>query len=103
MDKLPQSKAAKKMKKHFRARFWKEVCDGAKIFFFSGVKPQTDAKSGVTNEFYPQNEILSLVRKVSAVKARPVVFRSTHPHILVDHVENVSETRRRGWFFHNFS
>ena len=92
------------MKKHFKARFWKEVCDGAKIFFFSGVKPHTDSKSNTVAEFYPPNEVLSLARKISCVKARPISFRSNHPHLLVDRVENVTESQKRGsiWFLSIF-
>lgn len=48
-------------------RFWKEIYQGAKLFYLSGVM----------NGRYPDTEIQNLGRFISVMKFRPLVFRNT--------------------------
>ena len=53
-------------------RFWTEVHDGAKLFYFSGLE-----KSGR----YPKTEVHNLARFISVAKFRPLIWRNTHPSV----------------------
>jgi ribosome biogenesis protein BMS1 len=73
-----QVKDAKKKLKH---RFWTEICDGAKLFYFSGL----------INGRYPKREVLNLARFISVTKFRPLVWRNTHGSVLGDRWEDLTD------------
>ncbi|KAJ2441786.1 Glycoside hydrolase 2 (Mannanase, beta-galactosidase), partial [Coemansia sp. RSA 2440] len=75
------NKRLKVVKKNFKHRFWTEVYDGAKLFYLSGVE----------NGRYLDREILNLSRFVSIVKLRPLAWRSTHPYMLADRVQDLTD------------
>ena len=49
LDKFKESKTLKTMKKRLKQRFWTEICDGAKVFYFSGIRygryPKVEVRS----------------------------------------------------------
>jgi ribosome biogenesis protein BMS1 len=49
-----------------KKRFWKEVYDGAKLFYLSGL--QSDG-------FYPRTEVHNLGRYISIQKIKPLSWR----------------------------
>lgn len=67
-------------KKTLKKRFWTEIYQGAKLFYLSGV----------LNGRYPDTEILNLSRFISVMKFRPLVFRNSHPYLLVDRVQDLT-------------
>ena len=56
LDYFRENKAMRKTKKTMKKRFWKEVYDGAKLFYFSGQQ-----KDG----FYPKTEVHNLGRFIT--------------------------------------
>lgn len=107
LDQISKAKPLKKIKKTLKARFWVEVYQGAKLFYFSGEilissflsscssswlysSDQShcfSASSGLINGSYPHVEIHNLCLYISRMKFRPMPWRLTHPYILVDRVE----------------
>ncbi|KAJ1863425.1 Glycoside hydrolase 2 (Mannanase, beta-galactosidase) [Coemansia sp. RSA 989] len=81
LDGFKDNKRLKVVKKNFKHRFWTEVYDGAKLFYLSGVE----------NGRYLDREILNLSRFVSVVKLRPLAWRSTHPYMMVDRVQDLTD------------
>ncbi|KAJ2473088.1 Glycoside hydrolase 2 (Mannanase, beta-galactosidase), partial [Coemansia sp. RSA 2131] len=81
LDGFKDNKRLKVVKKNFKHRFWTEVYDGAKLFYLSGVE----------NGRYLDREILNLSRFVSIVKLRPLAWRSTHPYMLADRVQDLTD------------
>lgn len=75
-------KAMRTRKKELKKRFWTEVYDGAKLFYLSGL---------IHGE-YLRNEIQNLGRFISVMKFRPLTWKGTHSHVLVDRVEDVTNT-----------
>uniref|UniRef100_A0AC34R4H4 Coiled-coil domain-containing protein 86 n=3 Tax=Panagrolaimus sp. JU765 TaxID=591449 RepID=A0AC34R4H4_9BILA len=68
----------KKLMKH---RFWTEVYQGAKLFYLSGL----------LNNLYVPGEIKNLARFISVMKLRPIIWRTTHPYVLVDRYEDLTD------------
>lgn len=87
LDAFKDNKRMRKTKKRLKHRFWTEVYQGAKLFYLSGM----------VNEEYQKTEVHNLCRFISVMKFRPLQWRSTHPYILVDRTEDISdpETVRR--------
>lgn len=81
LDKFKDSKRLRKTKKRLKQRFWTEIYQGAKLFYLSGI----------INGKYPKNEILNLSRFISVMKFRPLVWRNTHPYILCDRMEDLTD------------
>ena len=81
LDHFREGKRLKKIKKDLKHRFWTEIYDGAKLFYLSGI----------VNRKYPKNEIENLSRFVSIIKFRPLTWRNTHPYLLVDRFEDVTD------------
>jgi len=69
------------LKKKLKHRFWSEICDGAKLFYLSGL----------INEKYPKREVHNLARFLSVQKFRPIQWRNTHPFILADRFEDITD------------
>eukprot|EP00842_Homolaphlyctis_polyrhiza_P003332 jgi/Hompol1/39/HPOL_000833-RA len=81
LDKFKDNKRQRKTKKRLKQRFWTEIYQGAKLFYLSGI----------INGQYPKTEILNLSRFISVMKFRPLIWRNTHPYLLVDRVEDVTD------------
>ncbi|KAK9413931.1 putative Bms1-type G domain-containing protein [Seiridium unicorne] len=73
-----QLKDAKKRLKH---RLWRELYQGAHLFYLSGV----------INGRYPDREIHNLSRFLSVMKnPRPLIWRNAHPYTLIDSFRDVT-------------
>lgn len=84
LDTFRDSKRLKKTKKALKQRFWTEIAQGAKLFYFSGM----------VHGQYLKNEVHNLSLYISRMKFRPLVWRSAHPHVLVDRYEDISNPAR---------
>ncbi|RXW21073.1 hypothetical protein EST38_g4783 [Candolleomyces aberdarensis] len=80
LDLIKKAATLKASKKALKKRFWTEIYQGAKLFYLSGV----------INGRYPDTEILNLSRFISVMKFRPLVFRNSHPYLLVDRLEDLT-------------
>ena len=72
-----QQQQAKRRLKH---RFWTEICDGAKLFYLSGL----------LHGRYLRREISNLARFIAVIKHRPLTWRSSHPYLLADRMEELT-------------
>ena len=84
LDGFKVNKSLQKTKKALKHRFWTEIYDGAKMFDMSGVM----------NGKYPKHEIKRISLYISRTKFRPLVWRNTHPYVVVDRVEDVTPQSR---------
>lgn len=75
LDYFKENKALRKTKKRMKKRFWREVFDGAKLFYFSGQQ-----KDG----FYPKTEVHNLARFITVQKFRPLSWRINHSYVVAD-------------------
>lgn len=82
LDMIKNAKTLKRRKKELKHRFWTEVYDGAKLFYLSGI---------IHGE-YLRNEIKNLGRFISVMKFRPLTWRGAHSYVLVDRVEDITNT-----------
>lgn len=80
LDMMKDNKVLKKKKKTLKHRFQIELYPGAKLFFLSGI---------IHGE-YLKNEIKNLSRFISVMKFRPLTWRSTHPYVIVDRYEDIT-------------
>ncbi|VDM57415.1 unnamed protein product [Angiostrongylus costaricensis] len=81
LDCLKGISKVNKVKKVMKHRFWTEIYQGAKLFYLTGM---------IHNE-YKKNEIHNLVRFISVIKFRPLVWRDSHPYILCDRYEDITD------------
>eukprot|EP00794_Sanderia_malayensis_P010984 gene10984-12147_t len=81
LDLLKNNKSLKKAKKKMKTRFWTEVYQGAKLFNLSGI----------SHGSYSKTEIHNLGRFISVMKFRPLKWRSTHPYVMADRVEDLTD------------
>ncbi|KAL7747522.1 Glycoside hydrolase 2 (Mannanase, beta-galactosidase) [Sorochytrium milnesiophthora] len=81
LDRFRNNKRLRSTKKQLKQRFWTEIYQGAKLFYLSGV----------INGKYPKQEVLNLSRFISVIKFRPLVWRNTHPYVLADRVEDMTD------------
>lgn len=81
LDKIKQIKNVYKTKKEMKKRFWKEVYPGAKLFYLSQMKYGK----------YLNNEVKNLARFISVMKFRPLVWRNSHPFVLSDRFEDITD------------
>ena len=80
LDYFRENKHQRRTRKTMKKRFWKEVNDGAKLFYLSGV----------SNERYPSTEIHNLSRFISVIKVRELSWRSAHPYVLADRFDVIT-------------
>jgi ribosome biogenesis protein BMS1 len=80
MDKFKMNKTLQKTKKRLKNRFWTEIYKGAKLFDFTGV----------VNGKYLKHEVKRISMYMARLKFRPLVWRNTHPYVLVDRVEDIT-------------
>ncbi|KTW25988.1 arf-GAP with GTPase, ANK repeat and PH domain-containing protein 9 [Pneumocystis carinii B80] len=84
LDLFKKPEALKTAKKRLKRRFWTEIYQGAKLFYLSGV----------INGRYPDREILNLARFISVIKFRPLVWKNSHPYLLVDRMEDITDPQK---------
>ncbi|XP_053548069.1 ribosome biogenesis protein BMS1 homolog [Bombina bombina] len=80
LDSFKNNKQLRKVKKKLKHRFWTEVYQGAKLFYLSGM---------VYAE-YQKQEIRNLGRFISVMKFRPLVWQTSHPYVLADRMEDLT-------------
>jgi len=80
LDQFRTMKNLRKTKKLLKHRFWTEIYDGAKMFYFSGC----------VNGKYLKHEVKQLTLLLGRVKYRPLVWRNTHPYVVVDRHEDIT-------------
>lgn len=81
LDGFKDNKKLRRIKKTLKQRFWTEIYKGAKLFYLSGM----------TNGKYPKNEVMNLSRFISVMKFRPLIWRNTHPYMVADRVEDLTD------------
>jgi len=81
LDTFKNAKTLQRTKKNLKQRFWTEVYQGAKLFYLSGM----------VHGDYQKTEIHNLGRFISVMKFRPLVWRTTHPYIISDRMEDVTD------------
>lgn len=84
LDTITEAKTAKKKKKALKQRLWTEVYQGAKLFFLSKV---------VYGE-YQRMEVKNLCRFIGTMKMRPLVWKSSHPYVLADRMEDITDAEQ---------
>ncbi|QSL65758.1 hypothetical protein MERGE_000036 [Pneumocystis wakefieldiae] len=84
LDLFKKPEALKMAKKRLKRRFWTEIYQGAKLFYLSGV----------INGRYPDREILNLARFISVIKFRPLIWKSSHPYLLADRMEDITDPQK---------
>ena len=81
MDMFKSFKQLKKTKKRLKHRFWTEIYQGAKLFYLNGL----------VNAEYKKQEIHNLARFISVMKFKEMGFRSNHPYLIADRMEDLTE------------
>lgn len=81
LDHIKKVDTLRTIKKRLKHRFWTEIYEGAKLFYLSGV----------INGRYPDREIQNLSRFISVMKFRPLIWRNTHPYLLADRLEDMTD------------
>ncbi|XP_065182848.1 ribosome biogenesis protein BMS1 homolog [Sycon ciliatum] len=81
LDLFKQAKTVRKTKKHLKHRFWTEIYQGAKLFYLSGL----------SHGHYPKMEVHNLGRFISVMKFKPLQWRETHPYVLTDRFEDLTD------------
>ncbi|CAO3647384.1 unnamed protein product [Cunninghamella echinulata] len=81
LDKFRNNKSLKNTKKRLKHRFWTEIYHGAKLFYLSGI----------IHGKYPNIEVQNLSRFISVMKFRPLVWRNTHPYVVADRIEDLTD------------
>lgn len=81
LDVITNPKRLRRTKKQLKHRFWTEIYAGAKLFYLSKFVHNT----------YLKNEIHNLARFISVMKFRPLQWASSHPYMLVDRIEDITD------------
>lgn len=84
LDMMKDNKALKKKKKVLKHRFQVELYPGAKLFYLSGI---------VHGE-YLKKEVQNLGRFIMVMKFRPLTWRISHPYVLVDRYEDITNLEK---------
>ena len=80
LDQFRTVKSLRATKKELKNRFWTDVYDGAKMFHLSGT----------VNNKYMKNDIKNITLYISRQKFRPLIWRNTHPYVIVDRHEDIT-------------
>ncbi|XP_067140076.1 ribosome biogenesis protein BMS1 homolog [Centruroides vittatus] len=80
LDVFKNAKALRRTKKQMKHRFWTEIYQGAKLFYLSGM----------IREEYLKTEVHNLGRFISVMKFRPLQWQTSHPYVLVDRMEDLT-------------
>eukprot|EP00375_Theileria_parva_P000411 XP_763080.1 hypothetical protein [Theileria parva strain Muguga] len=70
LDSFKDNKTMRRTKKILKKRFWSELYDGAKMFYFTGLQ----------YDRYKKNEVLNLARYISSQKPPTINWRLSHPY-----------------------
>lgn len=81
LDNIRDGKQVRSAKKSFKDRIWAELYDGAKVFYLSGITTTGD---------YLNREVLNLARFISVTKYPNIRWRTDHPYLLADRVEDIT-------------
>ncbi|EDQ90423.1 uncharacterized protein MONBRDRAFT_635, partial [Monosiga brevicollis MX1] len=81
LDRLSTARQLRKVKKELKQRFWTEIYQGAKLFYFSGI----------SHGMYPVTEVNNLTRFISVVKFRPLLWRNAHSYVVADRLEDITD------------
>ncbi|XP_064457943.1 ribosome biogenesis protein BMS1 homolog isoform X2 [Ornithodoros turicata] len=81
LDVFKNAKTLRQTKKQMKHRFWTEIYQGAKLFYLSGL---------IRGEYLKQ-EVHNLGRFISVMKFRPLQWRTTHPYLMIDRMEDVTD------------
>lgn len=84
LDLFKSQKTLKATKKRLKQRFWTEIYQGAKLFYLSGL----------IHRKYLKREIFNLSRYVALQKFRPLQWRTSHPYVLVDRVDDITDPEK---------
>lgn len=84
LDYFKLNKHLRRTKKRMKKRFWKEVYDGCKLFYFSGL--QADG-------MYPKTEVNNLCRFITVQKIKLLSWRVQHSYMVTDRFD-VVETQQ---------
>ncbi|VDO97610.1 unnamed protein product [Soboliphyme baturini] len=84
LDLIKSAKRLKKTKKELKQRFWVEIYQGAKLFNLSGM----------VNEQYSKNDVKNLARFISVVRYHPPTFRTLHPYLIMDRMEDLTDAEK---------
>mmetsp|Transcript_28798 Transcript_28798/g.44026 ORF Transcript_28798/g.44026 Transcript_28798/m.44026 type:complete len:1176 (+) Transcript_28798:155-3682(+) len=84
LDQFKTTKNLQKTKKLLKHRFWTEIYQGAKMIYFSGC----------INGKYLKHEAKQLSLMISRTKCRPLIWRNTHPYVLVDRHEDITHPNK---------
>ncbi|KAK4336767.1 hypothetical protein RND71_044069 [Anisodus tanguticus] len=82
LDQFNKFSKMKKAKRDLKRRFWTEVYAGAKLFYLSRI---------AANDEYVNTEIKNLARFLTVYRLQPVQFRTIHPYMLVDRLEDLTK------------
>jgi len=80
LDSFRENKNLAAAKKKLKQRFWTELYNGAKLFYLSGL----------LNGRYLDRDVLNLSRFLAVTKPRPILWRTTHPYLIADRVEDLT-------------
>ena len=80
LDYYKLNKTLRRTKKRMKRRFWKEVHDGAKLFYLSGL--QKDGQ-------YPKTEVNNLARFITIQRIKLVSWRTQHAYLVADRFDVV--------------
>lgn len=80
LDHFNNQRTLRKTKKVMKHRFWTEVYAGAKLFYLSGM----------VHSEYQKTEVHNLGRFISVMKFRPLTWRETHPYVVADRMEDLT-------------
>ncbi|CAN7993340.1 unnamed protein product [Ixodes hexagonus] len=81
LDMIKNAKTLRQTKKQMKHRFWTEIYQASKLFYLSGL---------IRGEYLKQ-EVHNLGRFISVMKFRPLQWRTAHPYLLVDRMEDVTD------------
>uniref|UniRef100_T1IS65 Methionine aminopeptidase n=1 Tax=Strigamia maritima TaxID=126957 RepID=T1IS65_STRMM len=84
LDLFKNSKQLRTTKKLLKHRFWTEIYQGAKLFYLSGM----------IHDEYQKTEIHNLGRFISVIKFRQLQWRTNHPYLLADRMEDITDPER---------
>lgn len=75
----------KKVKKNMKKRFWTEIYKGAKLFFIYGLSQ---------GDLYNKRDTQKIAQQVTVMKFRPLSWQTSHPYVLVDRIEDLTDPER---------
>eukprot|EP00818_Percolomonas_sp_WS_P008861 CAMPEP_0117436418 /NCGR_PEP_ID=MMETSP0759-20121206/996_1 /TAXON_ID=63605 /ORGANISM="Percolomonas cosmopolitus, Strain WS" /LENGTH=1161 /DNA_ID=CAMNT_0005228015 /DNA_START=84 /DNA_END=3569 /DNA_ORIENTATION=+ len=80
LDSFKNIEKMKTCRREIKKRFREEVSESAKLFYLSGIR----------DEYFTPRDVSNLARFISTKKTKPLSWRSAHPSILADRVEDVT-------------